>query len=306
MNAGQVIGMQILIMFIILMLGVVCNLRGIITKDGTKSLSAVELNIVNPLLIFMSYQSEYRSELMTGLMWSFILSLVSFALAITLAMVFVPKKSDYCVVQRFSVIYSNCGFMGIPLVKNIYGDEGVLYLTAYVTIFNLLVWTHGYILMKGERDFSSLKKALFSPSVIATIVGFVFYYTNIRLPEVPARSMQLISDMNTPLAMLIAGATVAQTSIFKAFRSAAMYRVCIGKLIIVPAVTFAALSVFNAPAMVKMVVTIAAGCPVATTGTMFAISMDRFPEKSSEFFAATTVLSGLTLPLVTYICDKLV
>lgn len=65
MNAGQVIGMQILIMFIILMLGVVCNLRGIITKDGTKSLSAVELNIVNPILIFMSYQSEYRSELMT-------------------------------------------------------------------------------------------------------------------------------------------------------------------------------------------------------------------------------------------------
>ena len=136
MNAGQVIGTQILIMFIILMLGVVCNLRGIITKDGTKSLSVVELNIVNPILIFMSYQSEYRSELMTGLMWSFILSLVSFALAITLAMVFVPKKSDYSVVQRFSVIYSNCGFMGIPLVKNIYGDEGVLYLTAYVTIFN--------------------------------------------------------------------------------------------------------------------------------------------------------------------------
>ena len=228
MGAGLVIGKQILIMFIILALGVVCNLKGVITRDGTKSLSAVELNIVNPILIFMSYQSEYRSELMTGLMWSFILSLVSFALAITLAMVFVPKKSDYSVVQRFSVIYSNCGFMGIPLVKNIYGDEGVLYLTAYVTIFNLLVWTHGYILMKGERDFSSLKKALFSPSVIATIVGFVFYYTNIRLPEVPARSMQLISDMNTPLAMLIAGATVAQTSILKAFRSAAMYRVCIG------------------------------------------------------------------------------
>lgn len=306
MNAGLVIGKQILIMFIILLLGVVCNLRGIITKDGTKSLSAVELNIVNPILIFMSYQSEYRSELMTGLMWSFILSAVSFALAITLAMVFVPKKSDYSVVQRFSVIYSNCGFMGIPLVKNIYGDEGVLYLTAYVTVFNLLVWTHGYILMKGEKDFSSLKKALLSPSVLATILGFIFYVTNVRLPEVPSTSMQLISGMNTPLAMLIAGATVAQTNILKAFKGAAMYRVCLGKLILVPAVTFAALSLFNAPAMVKMVVTIAAGCPVATTGTMFAISMDRFPKKSSEFFAATTVLSGLTLPLVTYICDKLV
>ncbi len=306
MNAGLIIGKQILIMFIILVLGAVCKMRGVISKDGTKCLSAVELNIVNPILIFMSYQSDYQPALMKGLLWSFLLSAVSFALAITLAMLIVPKKSEYSVVQRFSIIYSNCGFMGIPLVKNIYGDEGVLYLTAYITVFNLLVWTHGFILMKGERDFSSLRKAVLSPCVIATLLGFVFYVTNIRLPEVPASSMELISGMNTPLAMLIAGATVAQTNILKAFRGIAMYRVCIGKLLLVPAVTFAALSVFGAPAMVKMVVTIAAGCPVATTGTMFAITMDRFPKKSSEFFAATTVLSGLTLPLVTYICDKLV
>lgn len=305
MGAGLVIGKQILIMFIILALGVVCNLKGVITRDGTKSLSVVELNIVNPVLIFMSYQTDYEPALLKGLMWSFALSAISFAAAIPLARLMVPQKSQYSVIQRFSIIYSNCGFMGIPLIMNIYGKSGVLYLTAYITLFNLLVWTHGYIMMKGQRDFSTLIKALLSPCVIATVLGFVFYITNIRLPQIPYKAMDYISSMNTPLAMLIAGATVAQTNILKAFKGAAIYRVCAGKLIIVPAVTFALVWLIPAPDVVKMVVTIAAGCPVATTGTMFAITMDRHPQKCSEFFAVTTVLSGLTLPLVTMVCDKL-
>ena len=305
MGAGLVIGKQILIMFIILALGVVCNLKGVITRDGTKSLSVVELNIVNPVLIFMSYQTDYEPALLKGLMWAFALSAISFAAAIPLARLMVLQKSQYSVIQRFSIIYSNCGFMGIPLIMNIYGKSGVLYLTAYITLFNLLVWTHGYIMMKGQRDFSTLIKALLSPCVLATVLGFVFYITNIRLPQIPYKAMDYISSMNTPLAMLIAGATVAQTNILKAFKGAAIYRVCAGKLIIVPAVTFALVWLIPAPDVVKMVVTIAAGCPVATTGTMFAITMDRHPQKCSEFFAVTTVLSGLTLPLVTMVCDKL-
>lgn len=306
MGAGLIIGKQIIIMFIILALGVVCNLKGLITKDGTKTLSVIELNIVNPVLIFMSYQTDYEPALLKGLMWAFLLSAISFAAAIPFSMLFVPKKSKYSVIQRFSIIYSNCGFMGIPLINNIYGSKGVLYLTAFITLFNLLVWTHGYIMMKGQKDFSTLIKAVLSPSVIATVLGFVFYITNIRLPEIPHNAMEYISNMNTPLAMLIAGATVAQTNILKAFKGIEMYRVCAGKLIIVPAVTFALVWLTPAPDVVKMVVTIAAGCPVATTGTMFAITMDRHPQKCSEFFAVTTVLSGLTLPLLTMVCDKLI
>lgn len=305
MGAGLIIGKQILIMFIILMLGVICNLRGLITKDGTKSLSIVELNIVNPVLIFMSYQTDYEPALMKGLLWAFLLAAVSFAAAIPFSMIFVPKKSRYSVIQRFSVVYSNCGFMGIPLIMNIYGSNGVLYLTAYITLFNLLVWTHGYMMMKGKRDFSTLVKALLSPSVIATVLGFIFYITQIRLPEIPYKAMDYISAMNTPLAMLIAGATVAQTNILKAFKGIEIYRVCAGKLLIVPALTFALVRFTPAPDIVKMVITIAAACPVATTGTMFAITMDRHPQKCSEFFAVTTVLSGLTLPLVTMLCEKL-
>lgn len=304
-DTALLIGKQIAIMFIILLIGGFCGWRGVISKTGLKQLSTVELHIVNPLLIFMSYQTDLNSRLLGGLAWSFGLSALSFAAAIIFATLVIPKRRPDFDIERFASIYSNCGFIGIPLINGIYGQEGVLYLTAYVTLFNLLVWTHGYMTMKGQRDFSAFLSALKNPSVIAVVTGLIFYLTNIRLPEVPASSLELVSSMNTPLAMLIAGATASQTNFLKAMRNSGIYIVSGMKLIAVPALCYGLMRLTHAPELVIMTVTIAAGCPVATTGTMFAVLFDKKPERCSEFFAVTTVLSGITLPLLTAVCVKL-
>ena len=292
-------------MFIILIIGLGCSMKGLITKEGNKQLSKVALYIVNPLLIFMSYQSEYSSKLLHGLLWSFLLSGLSFALMIALSTFLISKKRPEHSLERFSAVYSNCGFIGIPLIRGIYGDEGVLYLTAYITLFNILVWTHGYMTMKESRDLKSFVKAASSPSVIAVFVGLVFYLTQIRLPDMLHTSLQYVSDMNTPLAMLIAGSAAAQTNILKAMKNKGLYMVAVFKLLALPLAAFALIHFIPAPHMVKMVVLIASACPVATTGTMFAIQFDKNPERCSEFFAVTTLLSGLTLPVVTMIGEML-
>lgn len=298
MGSALLIGKQIVIMFIILAVGAGCYLKGLINKEGNKQLSAIALYIVNPMLIFMSYNTEHSKELLNGLMWAFLLSTVSFAVMIALSTAIISNKREDSAIERFSSVYSNCGFIGIPLIRGIYGDEGVLFLTAYLTLFNLLVWTHGYMIMKGSKDLSSFKKALKSPSVIAVILGFIFYMTNITLPEVVTSPMKYISDMNTPLAMLIAGSAAAQTKVSKALKNPGVYIVCAMKLLILPVAAFMICRFFGAPKLVLATVTIACACPVATTGTMFAIQMDKKPERCSEFFAVSTLLSGLTLPLI--------
>lgn len=305
LDAGLLIGRQIVIMFIILVIGAGCYMKGLITKEGTKQLSAVELHLINPLLIFMSYQTEYSSRLLKGLLWSFGLSAVAFALAILISTLAVRRGREDAALERFSSVYSNCGFIGIPLINGLFGSEGVLYLTAYVTLFNLLVWTHGLMQMKGERDFSALLKALRSPSVIAVFLGLICYLTQLRLPAVPLQSLRYISDMNTPLAMIIAGASAAQTNFIKAFKNSGIYLVCALKLLVIPLICCAVISLLPAPPLVITVVSIACACPVATTGTMFAIMFDRKPQRCAEFFAVTTVLSGLTLPIVTMAASAL-
>lgn len=288
-------------MFIILLIGAFCYMKGLITKEGTKQLSVVELNLVNPILIFMSYQKDYENEMAHNLLWAFILSAVSYAVAIVLSYLLVSKKQKSFSIERFSVIYSNCGFIGIPLLNGLFGAEGVLYLTAYITFFNFLVWTHGLMTMKEKIDFSSALKALKAPSVIAIFLGLICYFTRLHLPSIPAQALQYISDMNTPLAMIIAGATAAQTNILAVFRKPRNYLICFYKLLAIPLIAFLVIRLFNAPSIVCTTLTVAAACPVATTGIMFAITLDKNSEKCSEFFTMSTLLSALTLPLVTII-----
>ncbi len=295
----MVILRQIVIMFIILLIGFGCSMKGLITKEGNKQLSAVALHIVNPLLIFMSYQSDYSSKLLRGLLWSFLLSGLSFAVTIGLSTLLIKKKRPEHDLERFSAVYSNCGFIGIPLIRGIYGDEGVLYLTAYITLFNILIWTHGLMTMKGSKDMKSFLNSLKAPSVVAVFIGLIFYLLQIRLPDFLHTSLQYVSDMNTPLAMLIAGSAAAQTNVVKALKNSGLYIVAALKLAVLPLAAMALLHFIPAPHMVQMVVLIASACPVATTGTMFAIQYDKNPERCSEFFAVTTLLSGLTLPVVT-------
>ena len=299
MDAGMVILRQIVIMFIILLIGFGCSMKGLITKEGNKQLSAVALHIVNPLLIFMSYQSAYSSKLLRGLLWSFLLSGLSFAVTIGLSTLLIKKKRPEHDLERFSAVYSNCGFIGIPLIRGIYGAEGVLYLTAYITLFNILIWTHGLMTMKGSKDMKSFLNSLKAPSVVAVFIGLIFYLLQIRLPDFLRKSLQYVSDMNTPLAMLIAGSAAAQTNVVKALKNSGLYIVAALKLVALPLAAMALLHFIPAPHMVQMIVLIASACPVATTGTMFAIQYDKNPERCSEFFAVTTLLSGLTLPVVT-------
>lgn len=301
MEYGLIIGERIIIMFIILVIGAFCYMKGLITKNGTKQLSAVELNLVNPVLIFMSYQKNYDSDMTHNLIWAFALSALSYIIAIALSYLLISRKQKSFSVERFSVIYSNCGFIGIPLINGLFGSEGVLYLTAYITFFNFLVWTHGLMTMKERIDFSSAIKALKAPSVIAIFIGLICYFAQLQIPSVPSQALKYISDMNTPLAMIIAGATAAQTNILSVFRKPRNYLICFYKLLAIPLAAFLIIRLFNAPDIVITTLTVAAACPVATTGLMFAITLDKDSEKCSELFTMSTLLSALTLPIVTVI-----
>lgn len=307
MDNAKVIGMRVLIMSVILIIGAVCYKRKVITAEGTKQLSAVELNIVNPLMIFMSYQSAYDPQRLKGLLWSFLLSVISFAVMIPLAGLLKRRGNENYAVERFSCIYSNCGFMGIPLINALFGSDGVLFLTAYITVFNLLVFTHGYMLMKEEHDLSAFKKALRSPTVIAVFIGLIFYLLGIRLADltfvggVIGDAFKFIADMNTPLAMLIAGATAAQSDLLRSLFDKHIMLTALYKLILLPVCVIAILRFLphSQSLMPELVVCIACACPAATTGTMFALLFDKNAKRCSEIFAVTTILSMATLPLIT-------
>lgn len=286
-------------MFLIMVLGFLCFKLKIINHETNKKLSDFLLLIVNPLLIFNSYQRDFNKELFQGLLVSFVLALVSHIVAIGIAQLLVRGKANKDLpLERFSCIYSNCGFMGIPLINSLYGSEGVFYLTAYMTVFNLLIWTHGVIMMTGQRSIKAMFKTLISPTFIAIVIGFALFLLDIRVPEVLYRSMDYVASMNTPLAMIIAGVTLAQSEIKKVLFKRRIYLVILMKQILIPAVLV--LLYYRLPLNPEIITTavLAAGCPVAATGMLFALRYHKNHLYASELYSISTMAALVTIPAV--------
>lgn len=288
---------KILEMFVILLMGVVIRKCGMIDEASNKRFSGILLNLVSPCVILMSYQIDFDAMLLERLLWTAGLSAISFVLSIFLADLCVRKNGnpDFGV-ERMAVIYSNCGFMGLPLIEGLLGSEGVFFMTAYITVFNLFVWSHGVMMMSGRASsFAKTMKSLIQPSMVAIFFSLILFVAGIRLPAVVANPLSMIGKMNTPLAMLIAGANLADSDLLASLKRPRIYWLSALKLLIVPAITLVELMLLHPDRTVALTVLIAAACPAGTMGTLFAIQYHKNGHYASELFAITTVLSLLTV-----------
>ncbi len=297
---------QTIIMLILIMVGVLCFKAHIISRESNKDLSKLVLQVVNPAVIFMSYQTDYKSELVRNLLLTFALSVGSMAILIAAAYIFIRKKEDReTEIERFSAIYSNCGFMGIPLMNALFGMEGVFYLTAYITVFNIIVWTHGIILISGEKDIKKVIKVFYSPTIISIVLGIICFFLKLRLPEVPSRAFNFVVQLNTPLAMIVSGVTMAETDIPELLKNKRVYMVCTLRLLLLPAILSVLLSLLPLDEKVRMTVIVAAAAPPAAMCTLQCIRYGRNSVYASELFTAGTVFSVATLPMMVRITEYL-
>ena len=296
---------QLLKMFFIMVLAFVCYRIRLVDQNGNKTVSNLLLLVVNPILIITVYQTEYDPALVRGLLLAFAAAAATHILGIIISTLLIRPKAgaDYCI-ERFNAMYSNCGFIGIPLIGSVLGDTGVFYLSAYMVMFNLFSWTHGVILMEKKFSLKNLREGLVSPMFIATLIAVLLFFLQLKIPSALLDSMNYIADMNTPLAMMVAGFSVAQADIGKMCRNLRLYYTSVIKLILIPLCTIPLLMLFHLPSEVSMTVLIAAACPSATTGTMMAIRYKQNYTYSSEIFSLTTVLAVLTMPVLVLIAEQ--
>ena len=290
---------QSVIMFLIACIGIICYKTKIITKDAQKFFSTFVLKVVIPCFAFISFQVELSSELVSGMLSALLLSVVSHILLILLSMIVIRKKegTEYAI-ERFSLIYTNCGFMGIPLISGVFGPEGALYATIYLTVFNILVWTHGVMIMKNQFSLKELLVVLRSPTMIAIFLGILCLVFGIKLPEVARKPLDYIASMNTPLPMTIAGVMIAQNSLLATLKDFRAMVISVLRLLILPIIVFLILRLIPCDNIVLMSIMLSISCPTATIGTLFAIEHNKNAAYASRIFAITTVLSSVTMPLM--------
>lgn len=298
---------QVLVMFFLMLVGALCFKLKLVNDDGKKQMTSLLLFVVNPMVVINAYQSPFDSQLAKNLFIAFGLAVVSHLISMAIAYIFIRKKGNElrAPIERFSIIYTNCGFMAFPLINALYGQEGLFYASAYITIFNLLSWTHGFTMISGKSSKKEFAKSLTSPVIISVAVGIIIFFAKITLPTVLSQGIEFIASLNTPLAMLVSGISLAQINILSAFSKARSYYIVFLMNILVPII---ALSVYLfIPIDQKLIIVnlVATACPCAVTTLLFATRFNRAPDYAAKLLTLANVSCIITIPAIIFLYQLL-
>lgn len=287
---------QILIMFILMCAGYVLYRVKFISDQGSKDMGKILLYLVIPVVIIKNFMIERSGENVSALISSVLVSCIAMGIAVLVSYVFFGKRDG---VANFSSSFSNAGFIGIPLITATLGEGAVFYISMMIVLINALQWTYGVYVMSGDRSVMKPKNIITNPIVIAVVIGLVLFINGIQMPVLVTDVFDLVSGLNTPLAMMVSGVYLAQCDLLGMLKKKNIYFVSFVRLILIPLVTlavFALLPVGNET--IRMAVLIAAACPVGSNVAIFAQAYNSDYRSAVEQVCMTTILCLLTLPFV--------
>ena len=299
---------QVAILFVLIGAGAVCRKTKLVDELSVKGMVNVLITIVTPSLIIECFQRPFESSMLVQFALAFAIAAAMHVFLIVLSRYTAKGSARELPVLRVATVFSNAGFMGIPLEYAILGPKGVFYGIVYVTMFNLFMWTWGLSKMKEEGERSKEKgerskeegglKMLINPGTVGLLIGLPLFLFSITLPEIVKTPVKLMSELNTPLAMLVIGYYLAGADLKSVIRShqahlATFLRLVVSPLVLI-AVFFCLQHYFDRTMMLAL--TIAASAPVGAMVTMFASKYDRDVDLSVALVSGSTIVSILTMP----------
>ncbi|MBQ8970443.1 MAG: AEC family transporter, partial [Lachnospiraceae bacterium] len=215
------------------------------------------------------------------------------------------KPENYGI-YRVMLIFSNIGFVGMPVIRATYGEIAVLYAAVFTVPYNILIYTYGISEIKGEKfDFrgngTEVLKKIFNVGVISAIIGIAIYLLGIQTPSFIKETVDYLSNLTAPLSMMVIGNSLAKMDVRKLFTNKELLIFSAVKLLILPIIcTFIVLAVPIDPTL-KGVCMIMMAVPVGSMTAMMAQQYDSNYELASQGVALTTLLSVLTIPVVSLV-----
>jgi malate permease and related proteins len=296
---------QVSIMFGLIALGWLAFRVHWIGADALKGMTNLLLYLVSPAVIIQAFQRAFDPARLQTVGVVFLLDLASFAITAVVAGLlfnsrFVPDAAKRTAL-RFGTVFSNAGFIGIPLAQALLGDDGVFYAVAYIAAFTVFVWTYGVSLF-GRNDeepvLARVQKVLVNPNIVAIVIALAFYVFSLRLPSPLSNVLGYLSSMNTPLSMIVIGVTLAELSLRTIFTDRLVWLGALARNLIVPLLFVLLLWPLPLDHVARLAILISISAPVGAFLVIFCLRHNVNTRFSTRLLTLSTLLSVVTVPLV--------
>ncbi len=290
---------QVIILSIIMLVGIYARKKEIFNSAVNKKMSTFLLDITLPCLIVSSFNYSYSQDMMNKAKLIFIYSVIVHFALIFVSYIFAYKFEDRKnKVLRAAIIFSNCGFMGYPVLEGLFGKIGVFYGSVFNIPFNLFMLSYGTMLFTGKKDIKSLKAALKHPGIIATVIGLMLFSFSITIPVPIYKALSSVGAMTTPLSMIIVGSMLAEINIKEIFSGFVVYYASAIRLIVGPLLTLIIMRLLNADRLLLEIGVTIETMPVAVIASILAEKYGGDTKLASKCIFISTIISMITIPII--------
>lgn len=299
--AFTTVSTQILILFALLGIGYFSSKGKLVSDTTVKQMTNVLVYIVVPCLIVSSFQVDYENDKLIWLAIAFASAVIIHIFSIIVSIPVFKRKSlsgDESRLSRFAVIYTNCGFIGFPLIEALLGKEYLIYGSAYLAVFFGFLWTHGVILANGGKTKISFAKTVINPNIIAIVVGLALFFLKIRLPDIFSSPLSYMGSMNTPLSLFLIGAKMASANMRSTLKDKRVYLPMILRNFLIPLIMVFAIKLLSIDKYLTVACLIPAICPVGGNLVIFSEMFDKDTALATRIFSASTLFCIISIPLI--------
>lgn len=306
---------NLLLFTALLIPGYLLGKLGKISHGAMESITNLLTDIAMPFLVFAKLlETDFSSVGVTDILVCILFPIGIELILLPVTALFFRKKEDgKYAVSRCCAIFSNCGFLGIPLAASLFPDEprAVLFVSVFNVFSTLMLLTLGIFILSGDKKHIDLCRAVLKPITLAIVLGVLLSVTGLaaRLPALSTYSNYL-AQLTTPLAMIVLGFELSGLRLRSMFTTVSLYTVSLVKLVISPVLSLLlllSLKVIFKPEISSCL----AAAMLISTGVSTAASTPAMAEKyggDSRYAATltlgTTILCMVTLPLLSLLFEK--
>lgn len=304
-----------LMLVIYIIIGFVLGKTKILAGDSATTVAKLETWIFCPALSFVTMAKYFTvstlSEHTVNIIFAGIFLGIAIPIAIVLARLIIKKPGDERNIYKYVLTFGNYGFMGEPLIKEIYGNQMLANFKLFCIPVTLIVymWGVGLLIPKGKGKSNALK-SFFNPATIALFLGMAFGITGIgsKLPSFVDSTLASLSNCMAPVAMILLGITVSSYNTRQMLKGKRIYLATALRLLILPVIIIPILFGIKELACVAFNLTIGnqilmyaffiAATPHGMNTIVFPKAYGGDPKIGASLAMTSHALAAITIPLL--------
>lgn len=304
MTTFEILLQQIGLFVIYILAGVILVRTKVLNKETLEPISKFVIKMALPVMIFINIIDGVNKEILFG-SWPILLIAAGFYVVMFLVSLWMTKffhlGENRAGIYQAMMLFGNIGFMAVPVISNIFPENGILYVSVFMVFDQFMLWTLGVKLTtpKGSGRFDP--KKLINPATVAILIGMILMLTKVRIPSLLDTGLQKIGATASPLAMIYIGGIFAELPLKRYLKEISLYGIVIVRMLFAAILMFLVLGFFPVNEEIRLAMALITGMPTMTAVVMMANASGLDGDYALGGVFITTVCGIVTLPFVCWL-----